>query len=152
MKNDGLPSCFGQAGVLPVGVFASFHPGTGGDGLSQFNAHRLVDAFGKYFLDAYFGKENRNLQPDCRRFDLPAGDYGSGGWHAGAGNAFLAWDTGIGAGEVWRWEGELALSGRYLYGRGSGMGLTVLVEMVLGRGRNNSITPLSLFLLLKYLL
>lgn len=52
----------------------------------------------------------------------------------GTGNAFLAWDTGIGVNEVWRWDGELALAGRYLYGKASGAGLTILVEYVFGTG------------------
>ncbi len=42
--------------------------------------------------------------------------------------AFLSWDTSLGVGDVWTWEGDLALSGRYLYGKASGLGLTILIE------------------------
>jgi hypothetical protein len=46
----------------------------------------------------------------------------------GTGNAFLAWDTHLAAGGVWNWRGESDLSGRYLYRKASGDGLTILVE------------------------
>jgi hypothetical protein len=48
----------------------------------------------------------------------------------GMGNAFLAWDTAIGAGEV-RVVGGV-ITGRYLYGKATGLGLTVVVEYVFG--------------------
>jgi hypothetical protein len=52
----------------------------------------------------------------------------------GTANAFLAWDTPVAAGDAWRWEGEVPLAGRYFYGRGGGVGLTVYVGAQEGRG------------------
>lgn len=42
-------------------------------------------------------------------------------------HAVLAWDTPVPAGQVWRWQGRLPLVGRYLYGRASASGMTLLV-------------------------
>jgi hypothetical protein len=53
---------------------------------------------------------------------------------AGMAKAFLAWDTPVAAGEVWRWEGEVALAGWYFYGKAGGVGLTVYVGAEEGRG------------------
>ena len=50
----------------------------------------------------------------------------------GTDNAFLAWDTSLSAGEVWRWEGEVPLSGRYFYARAGGSGLTILISKYWG--------------------
>lgn len=52
----------------------------------------------------------------------------------GTSNAFLAWDTPLASGGVWTWRGELALSGRYLYGLASGAGLTILMEYCFATG------------------
>lgn len=45
----------------------------------------------------------------------------------GISNAFLAWDTPVAAGEVWRWEGHVPSAGRYYYGKAREAGLTVYV-------------------------
>jgi hypothetical protein len=45
----------------------------------------------------------------------------------GTANAFLAWDTPVAPGDVWTWKGEVALSGRYFYGKASGAGLTIYI-------------------------
>jgi len=46
----------------------------------------------------------------------------------GTDNAFLAWDTSLAPGEMWRWEGEVPLSGRYFYAKAGGTGLTILIS------------------------
>ncbi|MEJ2304959.1 MAG: hypothetical protein P8Y14_25845 [Anaerolineales bacterium] len=43
----------------------------------------------------------------------------------GTSNAFLAWDTLVPAGEVWTWQGEIPLSGRYFYAKAAAPGLTL---------------------------
>lgn len=44
-----------------------------------------------------------------------------------SGEAVLAWDTAVGANQVWVWEGKLALAGGWLYARASAVGLNLLV-------------------------
>ena len=46
----------------------------------------------------------------------------------GTDNAFLAWDTSLAPNEVWRWDGEVPLSGRYFYAKAGGTGLTILIS------------------------
>ena len=46
----------------------------------------------------------------------------------GTENAFIVWDTSLAAGEVWRWEGEVPISGRYFYAQAGGAGLTILIS------------------------
>jgi hypothetical protein len=43
----------------------------------------------------------------------------------GTENAFLARDTALATGEVWRWDGEVPLAGRYFYAKAGGTGLTI---------------------------
>jgi hypothetical protein len=52
----------------------------------------------------------------------------------GTSNAFLAWDTPVAAGDVWKWEGEVPLSGRYFYGKAAGAGLTLYIGGQAGIG------------------
>ncbi len=41
--------------------------------------------------------------------------------------AFLAWDTSVGAADLWSWEGEIPLIGRWIHAKASGSGLVLLV-------------------------
>ena len=49
-------------------------------------------------------------------------------------NAFLAWDYVLAPAEVWTWDGEVPLSGRYFYAKAGGTGLTILVSWFTGTG------------------
>jgi hypothetical protein len=53
---------------------------------------------------------------------------GTSGGTPAAGQAFLAWDTAVGANAVWSWEGAIPLIDGYLYARGGAAGLALMLQ------------------------